>query len=165
MGIPQGSVLSALLCSFFYGDLEKRFSKFSEDPQSVCQVIDNPVVSVLWLANTAQELFRLIDDYLFITTSLPKARDFLDMMNRGMNNSVSCFSNLRWRCTWIKGHPEYGCFISKDKTLTNFDYNAEIMNVTEPQQQRQCVGFSYLVLSYNVYRDRFSVVWFFDQHG
>ena len=24
VGIPQGSVLSALLCSFFYGDLEKR---------------------------------------------------------------------------------------------------------------------------------------------
>jgi hypothetical protein len=33
--------------------------------------------------HTAQALFRLIDDYLFITTSLPKARDFLDMMNRG----------------------------------------------------------------------------------
>ena len=24
VGIPQGSVLSAILCSFFYGDLEKR---------------------------------------------------------------------------------------------------------------------------------------------
>lgn len=35
VGIPQGSVLSTLLCSFFYGDLETRFFKFDEDPQSV----------------------------------------------------------------------------------------------------------------------------------
>jgi len=34
-----------------------------------------------------------------------------------------------------EGHPEYGCLISQDKTLTNFDYDAQIMNVTEPQQQ------------------------------
>ncbi|KAF8896298.1 hypothetical protein BD779DRAFT_1385580, partial [Infundibulicybe gibba] len=48
-------------------------------------------------------------------TSLEKARGFLDIMN--------------------KGHPEYGCFISKEKTFTNFDYDAQISNVTEPQQR------------------------------
>jgi len=35
-----------------------------------------------------------------------------------------------------RGHPEYGCLISKEKTLTNFDHDAQIMNVTEPQQHR-----------------------------
>lgn len=35
VGIPQGSVLSTLLCSFFYGDLEKAQLKFTEDSQSV----------------------------------------------------------------------------------------------------------------------------------
>jgi telomerase reverse transcriptase len=35
VGIPQGSVLSSLLCSFFYGDLEKRFGMFTEDAHSV----------------------------------------------------------------------------------------------------------------------------------
>ena len=35
VGIPQGSVLSSILCSFFYGDLEKNFSKFTNDGQSV----------------------------------------------------------------------------------------------------------------------------------
>ena len=35
VGIPQGSVLSTILCSFFYGDLEKRFTAFSEDTGSV----------------------------------------------------------------------------------------------------------------------------------
>lgn len=33
------------------------------------------------------------------------------------------------------GHPEYGCFISREKTLTNFDYDAQILNVTEPKQK------------------------------
>ena len=35
IGIPQGSVLSAILCSFFYGDLEKKKFKFTEDPDCV----------------------------------------------------------------------------------------------------------------------------------
>jgi len=33
VGIPQGSVLSTLLCSFFYGDLERRKFSFRDDPQ------------------------------------------------------------------------------------------------------------------------------------
>ncbi|KAJ3515494.1 hypothetical protein NLJ89_g1720 [Agrocybe chaxingu] len=90
VGIPQGSVLSSILCSFFYGNLEKKFSRFM-DPHSI--------------------LLRLIDDYLYVTTSLEKARGFLDVMN--------------------KGHPEYGCFISQDKTLTNFSYG-DLLNVIDP---------------------------------
>ena len=35
VGIPQGSVLSSLLCSFFYGDLEKNHLKFIDDPNAV----------------------------------------------------------------------------------------------------------------------------------
>lgn len=35
VGIPQGSVLSAILCSFFYGDLERKKFKFTEDPDCV----------------------------------------------------------------------------------------------------------------------------------
>ena len=31
----------------------------------------------------SQVLLRLIDDYLFITTSLTKAKNFLDMMKKG----------------------------------------------------------------------------------
>ncbi|KIM67561.1 hypothetical protein SCLCIDRAFT_107808, partial [Scleroderma citrinum Foug A] len=47
-------------------------------------------------------------------TSSQKARSFLDVMT--------------------KGHPEYGCMISKEKTVTNFDYDVQIMNVTSPTQ-------------------------------
>ncbi|CAL1716650.1 unnamed protein product [Somion occarium] len=81
VGIPQGSVLSALLCSFFYGHLEQDRLRVTDDSNSV--------------------LLRLIDDYLFVTTSSGRARKFLRTMQ--------------------EGHPEYGCFIARDKTLTNFE--------------------------------------------
>lgn len=95
VGIPQGSILSTMLCSFFYGDLEthdERLAKLRRDPGSL--------------------LMRLVDDYLFVTTDLSRARLFLDIMNQG--------------------HPEYGCFIGKEKTLTNIDYDVQIMNRIDP---------------------------------
>ncbi|PFH53166.1 hypothetical protein AMATHDRAFT_39050 [Amanita thiersii Skay4041] len=95
VGIPQGSILSTLLCSFFYGDMETQFETYTTDPHSV--------------------LFRLVDDYLYITTSLSRAKGFLHMMNQG--------------------HPKYGCYISREKTLTNFDYDDQILNVTDPGQR------------------------------
>ncbi|CCM03069.1 uncharacterized protein FIBRA_05189 [Fibroporia radiculosa] len=94
VGIPQGSVLSAILCSFFYGDLERKVFKFTDDLQCL--------------------LLRMIDDYLFVTTDISKARKFLAMM--------------------AKGHPDYGCFISRDKTLTNF-VDDPSTSITEPHQQ------------------------------
>ncbi|KAF4597579.1 hypothetical protein EYR40_008041 [Pleurotus pulmonarius] len=97
VGIPQGSILSTLLCSFFYGDMEKRF------PAAVGEGGDSIML-------------RMVDDYLFVTTSLTKARKFLTMM--------------------LEGHPEYGCFISKEKTLINFDHGQMVMNVVAPSDQR-----------------------------
>lgn len=80
VGIPQGSVLSALLCSFFYGDLERQRLPFARDPSNVkCFHCSK------WIyADILQELLRLIDDYLFITTSLSQAKHFLDVMKKGM---------------------------------------------------------------------------------
>jgi hypothetical protein len=36
-----------------------------------------------------------------------------------------------------KGHPEYGCFIGKDKTLTNVDYDAQVMSLVDPSAKGQ----------------------------
>ncbi|KAI0303744.1 hypothetical protein B0F90DRAFT_1626179, partial [Multifurca ochricompacta] len=47
-------------------------------------------------------------------TDHAKARKFLDVM--------------------IEGHPEYGCFISLEKTLTNFECGQHVVRVTEPGQ-------------------------------
>jgi telomerase reverse transcriptase len=63
-GIPQGSVLSSLLCSFFYGKLEKEVLGFLRRPDTI--------------------LLRLIDDFLLITTERAVAEKFLDTMHQGV---------------------------------------------------------------------------------
>lgn len=35
----------------------------------------------------------------------------------------------------ITGHPEYGCSISQEKTLSNFDYRDNVLNMVDPAQQ------------------------------
>ncbi|KAL0254713.1 Telomerase reverse transcriptase [Diplodia seriata] len=62
-GIPQGSVLSSLLCSFFYAELEADLLSFLRPDRSV--------------------LLRLIDDSLLITTERQHAERFLRVMHAG----------------------------------------------------------------------------------
>ncbi|TRZ25666.1 hypothetical protein HGM15179_001477 [Zosterops borbonicus] len=62
-GIPQGSILSSLLCSLFYGDMEnKLFSGIQKDGV----------------------LIRLIDDFLLLTPHLMEARTFLRTLTTGI---------------------------------------------------------------------------------
>ncbi|CBQ68186.1 conserved hypothetical protein [Sporisorium reilianum SRZ2] len=86
VGIPQGSSLSTLLCSFFYADMEAR----------------DPFLRSLGTSGKKRSLLmRYTDDFLLITTSKRTAKRFYSVMRAG--------------------HPEYGCFISPEKTLANFD--------------------------------------------
>jgi telomerase reverse transcriptase len=62
-GIPQGSVLSSLLCNLFYADFEVKHLKFVRNNQSL--------------------LMRLIDDFLLITTKKDLATKFLHIMHAG----------------------------------------------------------------------------------
>lgn len=64
VGIPQGSVVSTVLCNLFYGDLERRKLPFLTDPDGL--------------------LLRLIDDFLFITMNRDHAEQFLRLMHDGM---------------------------------------------------------------------------------
>ncbi|EPE03966.1 telomerase reverse transcriptase [Ophiostoma piceae UAMH 11346] len=68
-GIPQGSVLSSTLCSYFYADLEKAELSFL-DPEKGTGANDCL-------------LLRLIDDFLLITTDKAKAARFVEVMHRG----------------------------------------------------------------------------------
>lgn len=89
VGIPQGSSLSTLLCSFFYAEMGAR----------------DAFLSTLGSENAGAKqrslLMRYTDDFLLVTTSKKTAKKFYEVMR--------------------KGHPDYGCFISAEKTLTNFD--------------------------------------------
>ena len=62
-GIPQGSVLSSLLCSYFYGAFERNELGFLR-PESCL-------------------LLRLIDDFLLVTVDEGLARRFLTVMENG----------------------------------------------------------------------------------
>ncbi|ERS98417.1 hypothetical protein HMPREF1624_05201 [Sporothrix schenckii ATCC 58251] len=67
-GIPQGSVLSAALCSYFYADLEEKELGFLGPADS---------------SNEDCLLLRLIDDFLLITVDRSKAARFIEVMQRG----------------------------------------------------------------------------------
>ena len=63
-GIPQGSVLSSLLCNCFYAKLEAEHLSFARKNSGL--------------------LLRLIDDFLFITTEKEDAISFLQTMHDGL---------------------------------------------------------------------------------
>ena len=63
-GIPQGSVLSSLLCNLFYAELENEHLTFLKSKESI--------------------LLRLIDDFLLITTNQNHAEMFLQIMHDGV---------------------------------------------------------------------------------
>lgn len=63
-GIPQGSVISSMLCNYFYADLEKKELQFLQVEDCL--------------------LLRLIDDFLLITTDKNTATEFVRVMQQGM---------------------------------------------------------------------------------
>lgn len=63
-GIAQGSVVSSLLCNYFYADLEARCLDFLQPGQSI--------------------LMRQTDDFLLITTEKAHAKQFLQIMHNGV---------------------------------------------------------------------------------
>ena len=65
-GIPQGSVLSSLLCSLFYTKLQQEHLSFLKTEESL--------------------LLRLIDDFLLITTDKNQAERFLQTMHEGFQD-------------------------------------------------------------------------------
>lgn len=63
-GIPQGSIVSSLLCSYFYAELERTALGFTNNENSL--------------------LLRLIDDFLVITTDRAVAEGFMRTMYAGL---------------------------------------------------------------------------------
>ncbi|SPO40058.1 uncharacterized protein PSFLO_05540 [Pseudozyma flocculosa] len=70
VGIPQGSSLSTMLCSFFYAHLERTKLGFVRERGSL--------------------LMRYTDDFLFVTTSKRKAKTFYSVMHDG-HEEYGCF--------------------------------------------------------------------------
>lgn len=84
-----------------------------------------------------QVLLRQTDDYMFITTSLSQARGFLSMMNKGM-----CSVTPGKPVQTDLGHDEYGCFISTDKTVTNFDFDEQLNSIPHERGKLHLLSLS-----------------------
>ncbi|KAJ1808902.1 Telomerase reverse transcriptase, partial [Coemansia sp. RSA 2598] len=81
-GIPQGSVLSTMLCNVYYAQMER---------EHLDELIDPSQTMVM----------RLVDDFFIVSASRQQVEGLLERMMRGI--------------------PEYGCSLNKEKTLANFD--------------------------------------------
>ncbi|CAG8450550.1 5243_t:CDS:10 [Paraglomus occultum] len=71
-GIPQGSIISTLLCSYFFNEMEQEKFPFVRDEDSL--------------------LLRYIDDFLFISLDKGKAEKFLSVMFEG-HSHYGCLVN------------------------------------------------------------------------
>lgn len=94
-GIPQGSVVSSLLCNLFYGEHERAELGFLRDTSTPNTNTNNNN------NNNKSLLLRFVDDYLLITADKSLALRFLQVM--------------------LDGSPEYGISVGAEKTLVNFD--------------------------------------------
>jgi telomerase reverse transcriptase len=115
-GIPQGSVLSSLLCNFFYGKLEKEVLYFVRRPDSI--------------------LLRLIDDFLLLTTERTLAERFLCTMHEGLPEygvSVKAQKSLvnfdytvnNYKISRSEGFSFPYCGMSIDTTTLNLQRDAD----------------------------------------
>ncbi|KAJ1381436.1 Telomerase reverse transcriptase [Sesbania bispinosa] len=105
VGIPQGGVLSSLLCSLYYGHLDKHVifpflektleSGSCKENNAVHTSSDDKVSSPCYM------LMRFIDDFLFISTSKKQAASFFSRLQRGFRG--------------------YNCYMNEKKFGANFD--------------------------------------------
>ncbi|KAH6597840.1 hypothetical protein BASA50_004185 [Batrachochytrium salamandrivorans] len=75
VGIPQGSILSTILCSLFYAHFE------------------NLYLADLLLNDSGTLLMRYVDDFFFISTSKLKAQQFMEIMHQP-HPDYGCTANI-----------------------------------------------------------------------
>lgn len=115
-GIPQGSILSTLMCNLYYGNMEKtQFPYIFGQPPGTKVCVNDPVgaekfredpgVSDEKLTSHSREkhsvLLRLVDDYLLVTKDKDIAERFVKTMHSGI--------------------PEYFCNVKPSKTKISFE--------------------------------------------
>ncbi|XP_019239201.1 PREDICTED: telomerase reverse transcriptase isoform X3 [Nicotiana attenuata] len=133
VGIPQGSVLSSMLCSLYLGHLEKSvifpfLDKACEPapgfPSEECFLDDTASgCAHLLMCKPSYLLLRFIDDLLFISTSKEQASRFFSRLQRGFR--------------------AYNCDMNKKK----FGMNFQINTIPDPRSDRLYVvedGTSFL---------------------
>ena len=107
VGIPQGSIVSSLLCSFYYGHLERNLiipylEKAGEAAaKDISRRHISNDVSAEESSGDGYILLRFVDDFLLISTSKKLAASFFSRLQRGFHS--------------------YNCYMNDDKFSINFD--------------------------------------------
>ena len=122
-GIPQGSVLSSLLCNFFYAEFEREYLGFLNPTQSI--------------------LLRLIDDFLLITTDKAHAIRFLEIMHDGNEEYgirvKSEKSLVNFACT-VKGIRIQGLMKSRSFPYCGTKIDTVTLDLTKDRDRRIDTG-------------------------
>ena len=122
-GIPQGSVLSTLLCNFFYAELEKEYLGFIDQNESL--------------------LLRLIDDFLLITTNKDHAERFSYIMHGGVEKYGVTVSPAKSLANFDM--TVHGCRVPRLEAGTRFPYCGNVIDtrsleITKDTARRQGTG-------------------------
>jgi telomerase reverse transcriptase len=124
-GIPQGSVLSTLLCNFYFGDVEKSLLP-NHFPNAAGASIGNPTHCEL--------LVRMVDDFLLITSDLTRLGTFLRAM--------------------YKGDPALGVSVNRDKTKVSvpvsFETDNESLCYLKPASEGKSSYFTWCGMAFNI---------------
>ncbi|KAJ4835833.1 hypothetical protein Tsubulata_033038 [Turnera subulata] len=114
-GIPQGSILSSLLCSLYYGHLEmnvifpfleKTYRSATHSLSERCSSLDvsasgNGSNDKMTSSPAPYMLLRLIDDILFVSTSKKQATSIFSRLSRGFRD-YNCYMNAeKFSCNFV----------------------------------------------------------------
>lgn len=124
-GIPQGSILSSMLCNFYFGNIEGILLDGVFDKRS-SHVIRGSTSSdcdslLVQINDELHLLVRLVDDFLLISTSKSASIRFLKKLNEGI--------------------PKLGVKINSDKSLVNYPISVENTSTGKVEAVKVCQNF------------------------
>ncbi|XP_047960910.1 telomerase reverse transcriptase-like isoform X1 [Salvia hispanica] len=112
VGIPQGSVLSALLGSYYYGHMErnvifpflekaKRTSSVTQHSSDGTSVSRGNCQTEIAAPGCESLLLRYLDDFLFISVSKRQASMFFTRLERGVRDYNCCMNKEKYGLNFI----------------------------------------------------------------
>ncbi|XP_027343791.1 telomerase reverse transcriptase [Abrus precatorius] len=143
VGIPQGGVLSSLLCSIYYGHLETHtIFPFLEKTLKSGSCKENNAEHTNFydeVSSPCYMLMRFIDDFLFISTSKKQAASFFSRLQRGFRG-YNCYMNEKkfganFDVEQISGSPLNRVYVGEDDATSFLRWSGLLINCSTMEIQ------------------------------